>query len=142
MLRGASVFLLYIMDSISSCGKNKSPNKWEIFEAEKLLIQCVENFLYSLGEMFVLERVYLLGNIVGCVGGEHRAGSLEECCAFVVVAIDKVNGYTALTLFCSNNSLVYAVAIHSFAAIFGQQGRVYVHDASGISIDELLGNKE
>ena len=80
----------------------------------------MQNLFNDAREVLVLQRVYLARDIVGGVGGQHRAFCLKECCAFVVVLVDKVNGYAALLVAALYNSLVYIVAIHTLSAVFGQ----------------------
>ena len=56
--------------------------------------------------------------------------------------VDDVYCYASFGLFIGNDSFVDIMTIHSLAAIFGQQRRVYIDDAVWKSIEQILRYKQ
>ena len=95
-----------------------------------------------MGEVLVLQCVYLCSYIVWGVGWQYRALCLEECGALVIVLVNKVDGDSALGVTALDNCLVHSVAIHALAAMLGEQCGVDVDYAAGVGCNELLWNKQ
>ena len=93
-------------------------------------------------EILVFQSVDLGGYGVGIVTGFDGALGLEDDVAIVEEFVDVMDGDAALLVSAADDVLVDAIAIHSLAAMERDEGRMDVHDGTGIGIDEILGHKD
>ena len=91
--------------------------------------------------MLVLQLVDFLRKGVGGVVGSDVAGGLENSGAAVVMLVNKMYGDAAFSLVVGDDRLVHMLAVHAFAAVFGQQGRVYVDNPFRKSRQQVLRHK-
>lgn len=87
----------------------------------------------------MFEGLHLFCEGVGRIVGRDGAFFLEDGGAVIVFFVDEVDGDTAFGVSCGDNGFVDEVAVHAFAAVFGQEGGVDVDDFVGESLDEVSG---
>lgn len=78
---------------------------------------------------------------MGVVTGLYGALCLEDDVAIVEELVDIMYGNAAFGVATADYVLVHTVAIHSLAAMKRDEGRVDVHNCTGISIDKILGHE-
>ena len=93
-------------------------------------------------EIIFLEQVDACRHIVGGIGWVDTAARLEESRATVVAVIDHMDGDAGHRLVVGHDSLVHVVAIHTLAAVVGQQSRMNIDNALGESIENMLRNQQ
>ena len=81
------------------------------------------------------------GHRMGIVTGLHRALCLEDDISIVEKFVDKVYGDAAFLVAAAYHVLVHTVAVHSFAAMQRDEGRMDVHNRTRIGIDQILGHE-
>ena len=84
----------------------------------------------------MFQQVNFLCQRIGGISGFYRATGLENNIAVVVQLVHIMNGDTALGVAIGQYRFVYALAVHAFAAVFGQQGGVYINNSIRVSADE------
>lgn len=94
----------------------------------------------DVGKMLVFQLMHARGQRIGRVVGHDGTLGLEEGLAGIQFAIDQMDGYTRLLVAAAQHVLVYVVAVHAFAAMFGQQGGVDVDNAAGIGVNQIFGH--
>lgn len=78
---------------------------------------------------------------MGVVTGLHGTLGLENDVAIVEELVDIMYGDAAFCIATTDHVLVYAVSIHSLAAMKWDEGWVDVHYRTRIGIDKILGHK-
>ena len=89
----------------------------------------------------IFQRVDFGGHRMGIVTGLYGALGLENDVAIVEEFVDIMYGDAAFGIATTDHVLVYAVAIHSLAAMKWDEGRMDVHNRTRIGIDKILGNE-
>lgn len=89
--------------------------------------------------MAILQLMHMVRYLLRAMLGEYAASCLEEDAALVVLLIDKVYGDARLSLAGGYYCLMYVGAIHAGTSILGEQGRVYIDDATCKGLYQRLG---
>lgn len=74
------------------------------------------------------------------IAGQDGAAGLQQEVALIVVFVHIMNADATFLLAGSQHSLVYMLPVHAFAAIAGQQGRVYINNAVGVGLYQCFRN--
>ena len=90
------------------------------------------------GEIFFFQEVYFCGKSVGRVVWCDGTTCLFQGCSAVVVFVDYVDGDAALVFAGGYDGFVDVVAVHAFAAVFGEQCGVDVDDAVRVGVEHIL----
>ena len=89
----------------------------------------------------IFQRMDFGSHRMGIVTGLYGTLGLENDVAIVEEFVDIMYGDAAFGIATTDHVLVYAVAIHSLAAMKWDEGRMDVHDRTRIGIDKILGNE-
>lgn len=76
--------------------------------------------------MKVFQFLYTAGNVLRRIVGQHRASSLENRLPLIVVLIYIMYGYSSLRFTGCFHGFMHVHAVHTLAAVPGEQGRVDV----------------
>lgn len=109
-------------------------------ELNVLLNLALDDLLDDGWEVLHFQLVYLVGNVVGGVGGVETDGELGDVLALVKLGVDEVDGDARTGLVGGVDGFVYMVAPHALAAELGQEGGVDVDDATGVSLHQIGGH--
>lgn len=90
--------------------------------------------------MFVFQCKHTACQCISRIIGQHRACSLKNGVAMVILLIHIVNSNATMFFFIVNYGLVHMVAVHTLASILWQQGRMNINDALRESPDKCLWN--
>lgn len=91
--------------------------------------------------MGILQRMYLRGHLVGCVGWGNGATGLKNNLTFVVVFVDEMNRDARFRFARRHNGFVDTMTEHALAAKFWQKGRMNVYDSTGKGLNQRRRNQ-
>ena len=97
-------------------------------------------FLQDCGVVGHFELVYFVGDGFWGVVGREGSAELGNDLACVADGSDVVDGDTGLCFAGSLHGFVDVMSPHAFSSVLGQEGRVDVHDAAGIEVEEVVGH--
>jgi hypothetical protein len=88
----------------------------------------------------MLKVLDLFGEGFGGIVGIDGHFCLKDGLAVVIKIVNEMDGDPAFLFACCDDRFVYMPAVHSFSAIFGEEGRVDINDPVGISLHQPGGD--
>lgn len=109
------------------------------FDNLTLILQLDRRF-DDLREMLIFEALHFPGQGPGVVTGLDGHTGLEDRFPMVILFIYVMDRDPRFLVRCGDDRFVHKTAVHTLAAVFGQQGRVNIDDPAGIRFYQRFGD--